>query len=147
MIQNLLAAKDAFVATEVDVTKQDRLGRTVFHLAAQLGFISILKELQNDTLLALQDLEGFTAIHYAIEFKQVLAFTELLTRLRASPRLFEQVNTEDNEFTLASYCVLKQSWQCFAALIQEIGLASVLNETSKISLSNNLPIHYAEETD
>ena len=69
MIQNLVAAKDAFLATEVDVTKQDRLGRTVFHLAAQLGFISILKDLQNDSLLGLQDLAGFTAIHYAIEFK------------------------------------------------------------------------------
>lgn len=69
--------------------------------------------------LKIQDLQGLTPIHHAIEFCQPQTFAVLLDYLMSSG--FEEVNSTEADLTLASFCVINQSWYCFAELLRKVG--------------------------
>lgn len=141
MCKLLLEAEPILVGAGIGVDKQDRLGRTVLHIAAQYN----MKKL-TQTLLAKKEEGGFGAdplvsdlvcqrpIHYAIAFKSEQCFDAHLDHYQAhsgstgglseSPVL-RQLNSSTVPYTLASYCVVKSSWRCFSKLIERVGLSQL----------------------
>jgi len=136
MIKALFAVGEKLSGAGVDANRQDRLGRTILHLAAQFGFTKMVEELLKSTEeggfgadASLHDLAGNTAIHYAIEFKQQDAFVLLLEHFcsatsdarngansnlnRSTLELPEKlsplkvINQYSCEMTLASHCVVR----------------------------------------
>ena len=73
MISMLVSAKDKFAMACVDVNEQDRLGRTILHIAAQHGLTELIKLLLTpDSLgadLSIGDLINQRPVHYAIQFR------------------------------------------------------------------------------
>lgn len=67
----------------VNIDQQDRLGRTILHLAAQYGLVKVTEalvcELGASTTIA--DLENLKPIHYAIQSRQADTFDILLQAL------------------------------------------------------------------
>ena len=73
------------------------------------------------------------------------AFSVLLEHLVSQDK-FESLNQEQGEMTIASFCILKQSWHCFAHLIKVLGLNQVLESKCTNSYyTKKLPIDYADE--
>ena len=112
---------------DVQVDAKDRLGKTVLHLACQLGLAQLtvsLLDLGADPLA--KDIQGDMPIHYAIEYKQPATFGAILNWLLNREDLFDRVNVKENQLTLASHCVVNQSWHCFADLMRQVDLERVL---------------------
>lgn len=169
MIRLLFDAAPKLNPTDVDINRQDRLGRSVVHLAAQHGLLNLtqllLKPVSEGGFGANQlqsDLTGQRPIHYAAMYRQPHVFKFLLQHLngefkenasQASGRLSEQfhtVNQQSLSMTIASYCIVNQSWHCFAELITTIGLKNALEEVVSPDLDQGKakkPVNYAEETD
>jgi hypothetical protein len=80
------------------------------------------------------DITGLRPIHYAAMYRHPHVFRFLLLQLfgetkenasQASVRLgeqFNQVNAHSIDMTIASYCIVNQSWHCFAELINTLGI-------------------------
>jgi hypothetical protein len=52
--------------------------------------------------------------------------------------------------TIASFCIVNQSWLCFAELINTVGIKTALESVVNSDLDQGKqkkPAHYAEETD
>jgi len=65
--------------------------------------------------------------------------------------LYEHVNVKSISMTLASFCIVKQSWHCFAQLIENLGLEE-LTKTIQIDsygplTKSKLAKDYADETE
>ena len=68
------------------------------------------------------------------------------------PFSYQKVNTRTIPYTLASFCVIKQSWRCFVRLIEARGLSelqSTINQPESFDKAQNrkLPKDFAEEND
>ena len=63
--------------------------------------------------------------------------------------LYAIVNAKSISMTLASFCVVKQSWHCFAHLIENFGLGELEKmiklETYGTHTKKKLPKDYADE--
>lgn len=108
-----------------------------------------------------KDLQGLTALHYAIEFKQVLPFQvlievvaqqsitfDLTTGVVQPQTMFDLINEHDAEMTLASHCVVNQSWQCLAQMMMQLNFAKVLESKPHKGLATSkMPSDFAEECD
>ena len=88
MIVLLMQYKDQLPRAGIEINKQDRLGRTVLHLAAQHGLLKVTKLLIDTTKdggfcadINVGDLINQRAIHYAVQFKHTEVFDELLQNL------------------------------------------------------------------
>ena len=71
---------DKLSGAGVNINQQDRLGRSILHLAAQYGLVKLTEklvcDLNADTKIA--DLENLSPIHYAIQSRQADTFDILL---------------------------------------------------------------------
>ena len=145
---DILAFSSNFLEVPIELNQADRLGQTVLHFAAKLGFpqlCSYLVELGASPVAP--DLEGNTPVHYAIQYKQREAFGVLLNAI-VSENSFDKVNSEDAEMTLASHCVVNQSWHCLASLIQKVTLEVAIDSTPKQGVfQDRTPQQYAEEAE
>lgn len=90
MIELLTLAAPRLSIQDVDITRQDRLGRSAVHLAAQYGLVQLLQALLKPVseggfgASQLQsDLIGQRPIHYAAMHKHAEAFKFLLGQLLA----------------------------------------------------------------
>ena len=64
--------------------------------------------------------------------------------------IFTQVNQQSIDLTIASFCIVNQSWHCFAELVNAIGTQDALESLVSPSLDQGRgkkPLNYAEETD
>lgn len=89
MIRLLLNVKDKLSGAGISIDSQDRLGRTILHLAAQHGFIHLTKLLLTSELrnglgadILKGDLTNQRPIHYTIAFKQDEVFEIFLDHLQ-----------------------------------------------------------------
>lgn len=87
------------------------------------------------------DMVGQKPIHYAALFKQANVFKFLLDNLLSQNKvqnnqtnLFAQVNSGSMEMTIASYCIVNQSWHCFAELINTVGQSIALESQVNLEL-------------
>ena len=105
--------------------------------------------------MGMKDLIGQLPIHYAIQFRHVKVFKTLLTALLEEKEKYKYnmqnssggmgrhseiydyriVNTRTIPYTLASYCVIKQSWQCFVKLLE-------LKSLSELQTTIDQPANY-----
>lgn len=146
IIKTLIKHADSLSGAGIDVDRQDRLGRSVLHLAAQNGLAKLVKYLVSSkgeggcgASQMVTDLVNQRPIHSAIQFKKEQVFRYLLDELcreQAVPSVrskFTTVNCHSVPYTLAGYCVVKQSWRCLALLLDKKGLAQ-LKETTKLQI-------------
>ena len=169
MIRLLFEASHKLNQADVDITRQDRLGRSIVHLAAQYGLMHLLQMLLKPVSEGgfganqLQsDLLGQRPIHYAAMHKHTNAFKFLLQQLTKEPKdnasqqsgrnsdQFNVVNQQSIDMTIASFCIVNQSWLCFAELINSVGLKTALEGVVNPDLDQGKqkkPANYAEETD
>lgn len=64
----------------------------------------------------------------------------------AQESVFDALNSENVDKTLASFCVINQSWHCLAYLFQKLPIEHILKSTPKLgTLLNKLPHEYAQE--
>jgi len=138
MCKLLLDAEPLLSGAGINVDSQDRLGRTILHIASQYNLKSLVK-----ILLAGKEEGGFGAnpllgdlinqrpIHYAIAFKNEEAFEAHLDHVLARDSnefeggnisMLKKLNSDSIPYTMASFCVIKQSWRCFCKLIERKGL-------------------------
>ena len=72
------------------------------------------------------DLTNQRPIHYAIAYKQEEVFEVFLEHLQQnngeSSDAMNKLNCGSVPFSLASFCVVKQSWRCFALYLERFGL-------------------------
>ena len=163
MCKLLVGVEAVLSGAGIGVDKQDRLGRTILHLAAQFGMKNL-----TETLLRSQAEGGFGAnplvgdminqrpIHYAIAHKHEKTFEiHLEHAIKAEQHqvdeqsMLSKLNQVYIPYTLASFCVVKQSWRCLCKLIEKKGLGQL---DVKLSLAgfdeatlNKTPQNYASE--
>jgi hypothetical protein len=96
-------------------------------------------------------------------YKHAQAFKFLLNQLlskdskenasqqsQRSSEAFVQVNQQSMDMTIASFCIVNQSWHCFAELVNTVGLKTALEGLVNQELDSGKqkkPSDYAEETD
>lgn len=63
-------------------------------------------------------------IHYAIAFKHEEVFQVLLDHMQRSESsdAMIKINCSSIPYTLANFCIVKQSWRCFAYCLERFGL-------------------------
>ncbi len=146
MINLLVGVASQLSGAGIAVDSQDRLGRTILHLAAQHGLkqlTQILLKPKSEGGLGADclkpDLINQRAIHYAIAFKEEAVFEAHLDHLaRIENDSQEQcsalttLNCSALPYTLASFCVIKQSWRCFVKYLERHGLTHL--QTTVLSI-------------
>lgn len=85
----------------MSLLEEDRLGRTVYHIAAMHGLHDLLAALLDGTLakdaspLLMMDIEGQYPIHYAIDYRQPECFRVLFNH-EATESILTQHDREGN---------------------------------------------------
>ena len=142
MCKLLVDAAPILSGAGIGIDKQDRLGRTILHIAAQHDLKSLTQ-----ALLRCKNEGGFGAspligdlinqrpIHYAIAFRNEETFVSHLDYLDEQSQqgpgganyedALIKLNSGSIPYTLASFCVIKQSWRCFCKLLERYGLAQL----------------------
>lgn len=93
------------------------------------------------------DIETSTPVHYAIQNKQLDTFKVLLDTI-IQQQTFGKINSEDAEMTLASHCVVNQSWYCLSHLISSITIEVATESKAKVgAFCEKIPQYYAEEAE
>lgn len=141
MCKLLLDAEPLLSGAGINVDSQDRLGRTILHIAAQYNLNSLTKALLTSRAEGgfganplIGDQINQRAIHYAIAFKNEETFETHLDHVLSHDQpaeggqesyketMLRKLNSGSIPYTLASFCVIKQSWRCFCKLIERKGL-------------------------
>ena len=142
MCKLLIDAAPILSGAGIAIDKQDRLGRTILHIAAQHDLKSLTQVLLKSkeeggfgASLDIGDLINQRPIHYAIAFRNEDTFTAHLDYIdelgQQGPQgtnsvdALTKLNSSSIPYTLASFCVIKQSWRCFCKLLERNGLAQL----------------------
>ena len=106
MCRLLVDAEPILSGAGINVNKQDRLGRTILHIAAQYGLTELTK-----TLLRAKADDGFgadpllgdqinqRAIHYAIAFKNEDTFAVLLDHIATQAHQMNEERSGDQIYS------------------------------------------------